>query len=175
MTDQAHNLVLTGFMGTGKSTIGRLVAARLARPFVDMDEVIVQRAGWTIPEIFASAGEEAFRQLEGEVCRDLARQQELVIATGGGALIDPENRQAMTGSGLVICLMATPAAIVDRLRGISDRPLLHAPDPASRIRELLVARAAAYEALPHQLDTTTLSPEAAAEAVLALWYQQQCT
>lgn len=164
--------MLTGFMGTGKTTVGQAVAVRLDRPFVDMDTVIVERAGQTIPEIFAAAGEAAFRRLERQVCLGLARRQGLVIATGGGALVDLDSRRAMINSGLVICLTAAPAVIIERLRSVSDRPLLHTPDPAKRIRELLAARAAAYEALPHHLDTTDLTPEATVEAVMDIWHRQ---
>jgi shikimate kinase len=165
------NLVLTGFMGTGKSTIGRLAAARLERPFIDMDEEIAQRAGQPIPAIFAAQGEAAFRRMERDLCRELAGRSGLVIATGGGTLLEPGNREAMTRNGVVICLMASPEALVERLRGTSDRPLLHAPDPTVRIRELLAARTAAYAALPYHLDTSALSPEATAEAVLELWHK----
>lgn len=166
------NLVLTGFMGTGKSTLGRLVADRLGRPFVDMDSVIAARAGQPIPAIFAAQGEQAFRALERALCQELAAQDGLVIATGGGALVDPENRAAMQRSGLVICLTASPAALAERLAGAGDRPLLAGDDPAARIAALLADRAAAYAALPHQLDTTTLTPEQVTEAILTLWHTQ---
>ena len=169
----ALNLVLTGFMGTGKSTIGRMIAARLNRPFVDMDAEIERRAGQSIPEIFATRGEEAFRQMERDLCRELAAQRGLVIATGGGALVDPVSRQHMTASGIVICLQASPEALLARLRAeASTRPLLHGDDPAARIRELLDARAEAYDALPYQIDTTGLPPEDIMEAVLTLWHRQ---
>ena len=163
------NLILTGFMGTGKSTIGRLVSARLGRPFVDMDDEIARRAGQSIPAIFATQGEAAFRQMERDLCLELAGRRGLVIATGGGALLDPGNRAAMIAGGVVICLTASPEALAARLRGTSDRPLLAAADRAERIRELFAARAEAYAALPHHLDTTSLSPEATVEAVLELW------
>ncbi len=169
----ALNLVLTGFMGTGKSTIGRMIAARLNRPFVDMDVEIERRAGQSIPEIFATRGEEAFRQMERDLCRELAGQRGLVIATGGGALVDPTNRERMIASGIVICLQASPEGLLARLRAeASTRPLLHSDDPAARIRELLAARAEAYDALPYHIDTTDLSPEDVMEAVLTLWYRQ---
>ncbi len=163
------NLVLTGFMGTGKSTVGRQVAARLERPFVDMDAVIETRAGQPIAAIFAAQGEAVFRQLERALCLELAAQDGLVIATGGGALIPPESRAAMLRSGLVICLTATPEALLARLANEADRPLLAAADPQARLRELLAARAAAYAALPFQLDTSTLTPDQVTEAVLTLW------
>lgn len=165
----SRNLVLTGFMGTGKSTIGQAVAGRLQRPFIDMDEVIVQRAGKSIPSIFADDGEETFRKLERSLCQELARQTGLVIATGGGALVAPDNRAALGHNGLVICLAADPAVLVARLEGDQNRPLLATDDPVQQIKQLLQARTTAYQSLPHHIDTTYLSLEDAVEAVLTLW------
>jgi shikimate kinase len=165
------NLILTGFMGTGKSTVGRLVAERLGRPFIDMDTVLEERAGQTIPAIFATHGEAAFRQMERDLCQELAARQGLVIATGGGALVDAANRERLTATGLVICLEASPDSLVARLSE-SDRPLLQAADPEARIRELLAARAAAYAALPHHVDTTILTPEETVEVIIQLWYSR---
>jgi shikimate kinase len=166
----ACNLVLTGFMGTGKTTIGRLVAARLGLPFVDMDAEIEGRTGQSVPDIFASQGEEAFRQMERALCQELSERRGLVVATGGGALLDPVSREIMIRSGFVICLTASPEALVERLAGVDDRPLLHGNDPAARVRTLIDGRREAYAALPYHLDTTHLAPELVAEAVLDLWH-----
>ncbi|MBN1966226.1 MAG: shikimate kinase [Anaerolineae bacterium] len=171
MSNSDLNLVLTGFMGTGKSTVGRLVAEALERPFVDMDAVIEQRAGRTIPRIFAEQGEAAFRRVERALCRELAARGGQVIATGGGALVDDENRALLIASGLVICLTAAPEALIARLQEESDRPLLAVPDPVARLRELLAVRAEAYAALPYHVETTDLTPSQVAEKVLALWQQ----
>ncbi|MCS7040296.1 MAG: AAA family ATPase, partial [Caldilineales bacterium] len=114
-TASPPNLVLTGFMGTGKTAVGRAVAARLGRPFVDMDEWIARRAGMSIAEIFARQGEGAFRAMEAELVRELAGQRGLVIATGGGALVDPTNRETFCRTGLVICLTASVEAILARV------------------------------------------------------------
>ncbi len=162
------NLILTGFMGTGKSTVGRLVAERLDRPFIDMDCVLEQRAGQTIPVIFATQGEAAFRQMERNLCQELAIRQGLVIATGGGTLVDMDNQAQLLASGIAICLDASPEVLLDRLR-VTDRPLLQSPNPEARIQELLASRAAAYAALPHHIDTTPLTPEETAEAIIQLW------
>jgi len=167
-TDQIPNLVLTGFMGTGKSVVGRRVAALLNRPFVDMDLEIERRAGRSIREIFAQDGEAAFRRMEAALCRELARQRGLVIATGGGALTFDGNRRALGETGLLICLTATVDEILRRLDSAHDRPLLAAPDRRSRIEALLERRAAAYAAIPHQIDTTGLTPEEVAARVIAL-------
>jgi shikimate kinase len=119
----SRNLVLTGLMGTGKTCVGRLVAERLGREFVDMDEVIAAREGASIVEIFARQGEEHFRAREGELCAELSARRNLVIATGGGALLDPTNRDRFENAA-VICLDAGVDDIMRRLDGAHDRPLL---------------------------------------------------
>lgn len=162
------NIVLTGFMGTGKSAVGQEVARQLGWRFVDMDDVIVERAGKPIPRIFAEDGEPAFRQIESQVCADLSAQKELVIATGGGALVNPENRRVMMRSGIVICLNADPDEILRRVSGNDDRPLLNVPDPRARVAELLAARRTAYQAIPWQIETTGLSVEEVAKRAIGL-------
>jgi len=164
------NVVLTGFMGTGKSTVGRLLADRLERSFVDIDEQIVARAGCSIPEIFAERGEVGFRRLEGEVCRDVAGRGGLVIATGGGALLDAEVREAMEATGTIVCLRCDVDEILRRLNGAFDRPLLGKAfgDPRCRIEQLLTERAEGYNALYHHVDTTVRAPDAVVEAVVGL-------
>jgi len=162
-----RNIVITGFMGTGKTTVGRRVAERLNRPFIDTDEEIVRRTGRTIPDIFAHEGEANFRHIERRMCRFLAAQRGYVIATGGGMLVDESNLEVMLASGLVICLNATPEAILQRLRGDSvERPLLKGD-----WRALLEKRRAAYASIPNQVDTTEKSPDEIAGEVVALWQQ----
>ncbi len=163
-----NNIILTGFMGTGKTTIGRCVAAQLGRPFVDLDEVIAARAGKPIPQIFAEDGEPAFRALEAAVCAELREPAGLVVAAGGGAVVNPANREALSAGGLVICLDAAPEVILARVGDGSDRPMLAGEDRLTRIKALLAQRAAAYAAIPHHLDTTHLSIPAAAERVMGI-------
>jgi len=162
------NIVLNGFMGTGKSAVGREVARRLGWRFVDMDDVIVLRVGKPIPRIFAEDGEPVFRRMESQVCADLSAQERSVIATGGGALVDPDNRRVMMRGGTVVCLTADPDEILRRVGGDDSRPLLNVPDPRARVAELLAARRAAYQAIPWQIETTGLSIEEVAERVIAL-------
>ncbi len=162
------NIVITGFMGTGKSAVGREVARRLGREFVDMDAVIEMRAGKPIARIFAEDGEPAFRRMEAALCAELSARDGLVIATGGGALVNPENRAVMTRSGVVVCLNAEPDEILRRVGGNSDRPLLQVPDPRARIVELLAARREAYAAIPWQIETTGLTIEQVAERAIAV-------
>ncbi|MEJ2210274.1 MAG: bifunctional shikimate kinase/3-dehydroquinate synthase [Anaerolineae bacterium] len=164
------NLVITGFMGTGKTAVGRRVADLLARPFVDMDAEIEARAGKPVPRIFADEGEPAFRRLESVLCRELAARQGLVIATGGGALVDAENRAVMMAAGTVVCLTATEDEIVHRVRaaGPSGRPLLDVADPAAEVRRLLAARRGAYAAIPWHVETTGRAIEEIAAEVATL-------
>jgi len=184
------NIVLTGFMGTGKSVVGRDVASRLGRKFVDMDDEIEARAGKSIPEIFAQDGEASFREMEAALCRELngegsrnefieglptepieGLQPELVegvvVATGGGALVDPESRALMMQNGTVICLSCSVDEILQRLEETtnSDRPLLDVSEPRAEIERLLEARREAYETIPWQIDTTGLSVEQVVEQV----------
>ncbi len=162
------NIILTGFMGTGKSSVGRRAAAQLGWPFVDLDDVIAQRAGKTIPAIFAEDGEPAFRALEAAVCAEMAAPAGRVIATGGGAMVNPANREALAAGGTLICLEAAPEAILRRVSRGDERPMLAGGEPLARIRELLAQRASAYAAVPHHLDTTHLSVPAAAERVMGI-------
>ena len=106
------NIVLTGFMGTGKTTVGKKIAQQLAYDFVDTDELIQERAGKTVPEIFQEMGEVAFREMEAAVARELAGRQGIVISTGGRLMLDPDNAAALSSTGRVFCLVATPEDIL---------------------------------------------------------------
>lgn len=162
------NIIITGFMGTGKTSIGAAVAQRLGRSFVDMDAVIEERAGKSIRRLFEEEGEVVFRSLEAGLCRELAEQHRLVIATGGGALIDPVNRSLLSESGVVVCLTATPDELLARVAGGDERPLLDSADPRSEIERLLRKRQAAYATIPWQIDTTGRTREEVVEQVIAL-------
>jgi shikimate kinase len=162
-----RNIILTGFMGVGKSTIGQLVAAELRREFVDMDSLIEQRESRLIPRIFAESGEPYFRQLETDLCRELAQQQGLVIATGGGALVPEANLQVIASTGLVICLDCDPALLWQRIGQSEDRPMLATQDENrfAHLAALLAQRAPAYGRIKHHLDVTDLSPQEAARRI----------
>ena len=155
-------------MGTGKSTVGQIVAARMGWPFVDTDAWIERDAGQPIAEIFAQQGEVAFRQMERDACARAAQLARHVVATGGGALLDAETRAAFLARGLVICLRADLDTILRRLGAGADRPLFGGD--ASRLAGLLAARALHYDALPHQVETSGRSPEAVAEEIVTLWH-----
>ncbi len=130
------------------------------RPFLDMDAVLVERFAKPIAAIFAEDGEPVFRAAESALCAELAEQSGLIISTGGGALVNPANRDALSATGTVICLTATVDEILARTDGDNDRPLMGADRAARRARleSLLAARADAYAAIPIQIDTTGKPP-----------------
>jgi len=162
------NLILTGFMGTGKSVVGRRVAEQLGRPFVDMDIEIETRAGEPIRRIFAEDGEPRFREMESRLLTELLGGSGKVIATGGGTLVDPDNRATLSAFDTVVCLHAAPDAILSRTGHNHSRPLLAVDEPAAEIERLLALRRKAYAALPWHVDTTRLSVSEVARRVLAL-------
>ena len=151
------NIVLAGFMGTGKTTVGRLLAEQLCLPFIDLDDVLVARAGATLSQVFDRSGESGLRSLERIAVADAARLSGTVIATGGGAPLDRTSFAPLAASGHLVVLTASPAAIAGRVGGDADRPLLSGADPGGRIRELLASRAGTYAALGPALDTSERS------------------
>ena len=161
-----QNIVVTGFMGTGKTTVGKRLAEILNRPFVDTDVEIVQRAGKPIPEIFAQDGESVFRSLERQLAAELAAQGGLVIATGGGMLVDEGNRALMQASAFVICLDTSPETIGQRLSRAHDRPL------ASNWQAVLEKRRESYAAIPNHIDTTDKTPDEIAQEIIQIWHSQ---
>ena len=165
--DGGPNLVLTGFMATGKTTVGRILADRLGREFVDTDDVIEARAG-PIAEIFERDGEEAFRELERAVAGELAGRRGLVIATGGRMMLDPECAALLAPVSNVVCLNADADTVVARATaaGAPPRPLLGGADAALRVRELLAERADGYARFA-SVDTHQRNAEEVADAVMA--------
>lgn len=138
------NVVLVGPMGVGKTTIGRQLAKALRMQFKDSDREIEQRTGVDIPLIFEKEGEGGFRRRESQMIEELMWQGSLVLATGGGAVIDPDNRRVMAERGVVIYLCAEVAQLLERTAKDEKRPLLQTADPEKRIRELIEARHPLY-------------------------------
>ncbi|NKI20702.1 shikimate kinase [Paenibacillus dendritiformis] len=140
-----RSIVLIGFMGTGKSTVGARLAERLQLPFRDLDEEIVRRTGQSIPELFAERGEAYFREQEGRILSLLLEEQDpQIIATGGGAVLRDDNRKLMQERATVIHLTAEEATIVDRVRQDRNRPLLQG-DVEERVRRLMAERRGLYD------------------------------
>ncbi len=164
----AGAIAITGFMGTGKTTVARIVAERLGLEMVDTDELIEAEAGMSIPAIFAAHGEAHFRDLESAALAQALGRGRVVIGTGGGMLLRAANLEALRRAGPIICLTASPDAILRRVGDDDSRPLLQVADPAGRIAELLAERRQAYAQADAHVDTTQLSPEQAADEVLRL-------
>lgn len=163
-----RHLVLVGMMGAGKTTVGRECARRLGRPFVDVDDVVAATAGMPIADIFSSRGEPAFRELERQAIADVCASPEpLVVACGGGAVLDADNRRRLRDAGVVVWLQAPPDVLVGRVGDGNGRPLL-AGDPHGALRRLASMREPAYEAAAHRsVDAGEGDAGAVADAVLA--------
>jgi shikimate kinase len=171
-----RHLILVGLPGAGKTTIGRLVAAELRAPFVDLDVAIEQRAGKPIARLFAEDGEDAFRTLERSEMESVLSAPKRVIAAGGGWAAQPGNLEAATGRALTVYLQVTPEGAAARVAPAADRrPLLAGADLTGRLRELLSARRSFYQrcdvTVPADLEPGAVAREVAALArSLAGWY-----
>lgn len=181
----APKLILTGFMASGKSAVGRAVAARLGWRLLDSDAELIARAGKPIPAIFAEHGEAHFRALEREViaalagdparCPQCGKPRPAVISTGGGALVDERNHAALKRAGVIVCLTARPEVIAARVRRSRERrpKLLEGGKPLKeRIAELMEERRAAYARADFTVDTSDLTVAEAAERVLQIFAAQ---
>ena len=147
------NIVLTGFMGTGKTAVGRRLADELRAVFIDVDEMIEKRAGRSVREIFASEGEQAFRLLETEAIEEAASRDRAVISTGGGAILSSHNREILKRGGILVCLSAKTSTLLERLKDDMARPLLAGGDVQDRIDRLMKERQSLYDLCPVQVVT----------------------
>lgn len=163
-----RNIILCGFMGCGKSTVGRTLAQMTGRMFVDTDAYIEAQAGMTVSAIFDRFGEADFRRREREACAALAGKQNLVIAAGGGALTFAENVRALSVTGDIVLLEVSPETVLKRLAGDTTRPLLQRADKEKAVRELMAARAPLYRLAAAFTVNGENTPETAAKAVLAV-------
>lgn len=163
------NLILVGFMGSGKTAIGKRVAEKLGLAFVDMDAEIERKAGRRIADIFAQEGESYFRFLEHREAMELAKKQDLVIATGGGVVLDPDNVKDFGRTGVVVCLWIDGETAYKRTKRASHRPLLRGENPRKRIDELLEKRQPLYKQIENVVDTRGRSLDAVVEDVLRIY------
>lgn len=161
------NVILTGFMGTGKTAVGRILAERLKKEFLDTDEMVERRAGKTVSEIFSSGGELAFREMESEVALAVAGFDGKVISTGGGAVLRRENVEALRRNGIIINLDSRPEKIFERLKNTDGRPLLKKPDVVGEIKKLLAERERFYADCDFRVDTSLMSPDEVAGRIIA--------
>ena len=136
-------------MGAGKTTVGRMLAKRLSRQFLDSDHEIVERTGVPIPTIFEIEGEDGFRRREAQTIHDLTAGRDLVLATGGGVVIDPENRCRLHDTGWVVYLNVPPRLLYERTRHDRNRPLLRVDDPLAKLEELHAVRDPLYRETAH--------------------------
>jgi len=171
---RAARVILAGFMGTGKTEVGRRLARSLGWTFVDTDALVESAAGRSVSAVFAEEGEPVFRAREREAVAQACTLNATVVAVGGGALLDPENRRRLLAAGPVVCLRASPRELVRRLGTARDRPLLNGDGTASeqerlaRIEALLAERAPVYALATHAVDTDGLSLDEVAARVEAL-------
>jgi len=164
------NLVLVGFMGSGKTSAGKLAAQRLGMKFVDMDELIERRHNQTISRIFEMKGEAFFRKHERELVRELISTDGQVIATGGGVVLNPNNLRDFGRTGVVICCWVDAKVAHERTKDAKHRPLLEAdPDRAARIAALLRDRESLYKAIPLQIDTSAMTVEQQADEIVRVY------
>ncbi len=160
-----NNIVLVGFMGTGKTAVARKLASKMSMRYVSVDEIVEKNEKRPISEIFRLEGEPYFRKLEKEIIKDLSAGSAQVIDCGGGAVVDQENLDNLRASGWVFCLWADPAEIFRRVGGSRGRPLLNVEDPMKKIEELLEKRKSCYMKADFHIDTTGKTPAVVAEEV----------
>jgi shikimate kinase len=160
------NIVLTGFMGTGKTAVGRELSRLLNMKLVDVDTEIEKSRQMTINEIFKQFGELRFREIETEMIRKLSERKDVIISTGGGAVLRQENVDVLREQGIIVCLMATPETILKRTSRSCHRPLLQVEDPFGKIKELLDFRRPFYEKADIMIDTDDKTPRQIAEEII---------
>lgn len=163
----ALSIFIVGMMGAGKSTVGIRLARRLDRAFIDVDRELESRLGVDIPTVFDLEGEDGFRRREAQLIDELTDRHDLILATGGGAVLQPANRQALSSRGLVVYLRATPADLWQRLRRDKYRPLLKADNPRQRVIDLVEQRDPLYMGVADHVVSTGRQPvDLAVESII---------
>jgi shikimate kinase len=160
------NIFLMGFMGAGKTTVGKILAKKLKLTFIDLDEVIEKELNLTIQEIFSRYGEDFFRDAETKALRSIADKDRYVVATGGGVVLRKENWQIMIANGITVYLRAPAEVLWTRVRNNTSRPLLQVENPFERLCELFTQRIPQYEKADLIVDTENVSPEDVAEEII---------
>jgi len=163
-----NNIYLVGFMGTGKTSVGKRLAQKKNWHFIDLDDLIELKERMTIVDIFAQKGEPYFRRREKETLKEISKEKNFVVACGGGIVLDEENIKIMQETGTVICLTAHPSVIFERTKGYNFRPLLNTPKPLEKIKELLQKRAPFYARIEKKIDTSNLSIDEVVEEILKI-------
>ena len=163
------SISLVGFMGAGKSAVGKALAGRVGKTFVELDSLIERKAGKSIPEIFQKQGETAFRELEIDAAKDVSGRRNLVVACGGGAVLNRINIDRLRNESVVVYLRASPEVLLDRMAGTEgERPVLKACDGKAAIKELLKFREPFYDrAADIEIDTSELDIDSVVEQIVA--------
>lgn len=164
-----RNIVLVGFMATGKTTVGRLIAHKAGMGFISIDELIEKKEGMPIKDIFSLKGEGYFRKAERAAVAEASKARASVIDAGGGVVIDELNVRDLKAGGIIFCLDATPEEILERAKGLTHRPLLNVSDPLSEIIKIMEARAEYYERADYHIDTGGRSAPEVAEAIIEIY------
>lgn len=160
------NIYLVGFMGTGKTAVGKELAKKKKWQFVDLDKLIELKEKRAISDIFAKSGEPYFRRIEHEVLKEISNENNLVVACGGGIVINPANIKIMKDTGAIICLSARPEVILKRTSGYAHRPLLNVEDPKKQIELLLKLRAPYYVKADKIIDTSKISVKEVIDSII---------
>ena len=160
-----RNVTLVGFMGTGKTTIAKMLSEKCGMQYVSTDELVEKREKTTISEIFMNEGEPHFRKLEKDAVRFASGMNNVVIDAGGGAILDPENVQNLKKGGIMVCLFAKPETILERTKNYKHRPLLNVENPIGKIRELLAERKGSYEKADFEIDTSSMKAASCVEEI----------
>lgn len=175
MSRDQPNIVITGFMGTGKTTVGKEVARLLDRKFYDFDQIIEDRMKISIKEIFEKYGEIFFRDLESKIVSEFVDKTDLVIATGGGTLLFKDNLASLSKNSVLFCLTAPKDILVTRLENSFGRPLLSGGALSEKINGLLNERELLYEKLPNPIDTADLSVAKTASKIIEIYFKYLIT
>ncbi|MBE3127653.1 MAG: shikimate kinase [Candidatus Atribacteria bacterium] len=167
------NIIITGFMGTGKTVVAIELARKLKMEFIDMDQVIEERQGISISDIFARYGEKYFREQENKLVKELSQKENMVIATGGGTLLSSDNARMLGQAGEIVCLYADSQTIYNRVKRKNDRPLLKGENVLSEIDHLLEERKKIYANIKWKIDTTNLNIQEVTDKIIALLEQER--
>jgi len=162
------NIYLVGFMGTGKSAVGKALSRVFKKKLVEVDKLIELKENRSINRIFKESGEAYFRGLENKVLKAISKRKNVIVSCGGGIVINKENIKIMKQTGIMVCLFAKPKVILERLKGKINRPLLRVRNPEAKIRELLKQREIFYEQASYKIDTSCLSVKGAAQEIIRI-------